>query len=124
MKKETTSSLSSGASRNQFKARPVALRTPTPPVTPPEGPAAGPRKAPRANGGTNSGEANGRLDAEQILSALVGLKQGNFSARLPVGWTGIAGKVADAFNDVAEMMQLSTGELSRISRVVGKEGRI
>ncbi|HVV72106.1 MAG TPA: HAMP domain-containing protein, partial [Verrucomicrobiae bacterium] len=52
------------------------------------------------------------------------LKQGDFGARLPVSWTGIAGKVADTFNHVAEMMQLSTSELSRISRVVGKEGRI
>jgi HAMP domain-containing protein/signal transduction histidine kinase/CheY-like chemotaxis protein len=71
-----------------------------------------------------NGEVNGHLDAEQILSALMAIKQGDFDARLPVGWTGIAGKVADTFNAVAEMMSHSTDELSRISRVVGKEGRI
>src|SRR5207302_4527939 len=55
---------------------------------------------------------------------LISLKKGDFDTRLPVGWTGIAGKIADTFNDFAELMSLSTAELSRISRVVGKEGRI
>jgi HAMP domain-containing protein/signal transduction histidine kinase/CheY-like chemotaxis protein len=64
------------------------------------------------------------LDAEQVLAALIGLKKGAFATRLPLGWTGIAGKVADTFNEVAEMMSHSTDELSRISRLVGKEGRI
>jgi HAMP domain-containing protein/signal transduction histidine kinase/CheY-like chemotaxis protein len=67
---------------------------------------------------------NGQMDAERILSALMALRQGDFKARLPVGWTGIAGKVADTFNEVAELMGQSTDDLSRISRVVGKEGRI
>ncbi|HEV2207727.1 MAG TPA: HAMP domain-containing protein [Verrucomicrobiae bacterium] len=64
------------------------------------------------------------MGLEQVLSALMAIKQGDFSVRLPVAWTGLAGKVADVFNDVAEMMSHSTAELSRISRVVGKEGRI
>src|SRR5437879_6451300 len=52
------------------------------------------------------------------------LKTGQFGVRRPVAWTGIAGKVADSFNEVTEMMSRSTVELSRISRVVGKEGKI
>jgi HAMP domain-containing protein/signal transduction histidine kinase/DNA-binding response OmpR family regulator len=67
---------------------------------------------------------NDQVDAEQILAGLMGLKKGDFQIRLPMGWTGIAGKVADTFNEVAEMMSRSTDELSRISRVVGREGRI
>ena len=65
-----------------------------------------------------------QLDPEQVLSALMALKRGAFEVRLPVAWTGIAGKVADTFNDVAEMMSQSTDELSRISRVVGHQGQI
>jgi HAMP domain-containing protein/CheY-like chemotaxis protein/signal transduction histidine kinase len=77
------------------------------------------------NGGTPTSMVHGEtLSAEQVLAALIALKQGNFDARLPGAWTGIAGKVADTFNDVAEMMAQSTTELSRISRVVGNEGRI
>src|SRR5262249_27504158 len=53
-------------------------------------------------------ESNGTgpadIDAGCILSALVAFKSGDFSARLPLAWTGIAGKVADAFNEVAELM--------------------
>ena len=43
------------------------------------------------------------LDATAILTALTALKKGDFSVRLPVDWTGVAGKVADAFNDVIEL---------------------
>jgi len=64
------------------------------------------------------------IDFDKVLSALIALKKGDFEARLPVGWTGISGKVADTFNDLAEMMAVSTAELSRISRLVGQEGRI
>src|SRR6478672_10757729 len=68
---------------------------------------------------------NGHRDqagyAEQLLAALLAVKKGDFNVRLPVGWVGIGGKVADTFNDVAELMARSTDELSRVSRVVGKE---
>ncbi|MGN6552586.1 MAG: HAMP domain-containing protein [Verrucomicrobiota bacterium] len=52
------------------------------------------------------------------------LKNGNFSARLPLSWTGLPGKVADVFNEVAELMSHSTDQLNRVSRLVGKEGKI
>src|SRR5262249_35594045 len=52
------------------------------------------------------------------------LKKGDFSVRLPLDWTGVAGKVADTFNDVMELNERMANELERISRVVGKEGRI
>src|SRR5262249_35497664 len=72
----------------------------------------------------SNGDAESSMDAEAVLSALVAFKKGNFSVRLPLTWTGVSGKVADAFNEVAELMAHQTEELSRISRVVGKEGRI
>jgi HAMP domain-containing protein/signal transduction histidine kinase/CheY-like chemotaxis protein len=78
----------------------------------------------RRNGARKVDEHDNQLDVEQVLAALEALKKGDFSTRLPVAWTGIAGKVADSFNGVAELMSNSTEELSRISRVVGKEGRI
>ena len=64
------------------------------------------------------------LDAEQILKVLTALKKGDFSVRLPVVWVGTAGRVADAFNEVAETLSSTTEALNRVSRVVGKEGRI
>ena len=52
------------------------------------------------------------------------LRRGDFSAHLPDHWTGVAGKIADTFNDVIRINQRLTAELARISQVVGKEGRI
>ncbi len=52
------------------------------------------------------------------------MKKGDFSARLPGSWTGVDGKIADTINDIIEMMSDSTKEMERVSRVVGKEGRL
>src|SRR5437016_2380134 len=71
------------------------------------------------------GSLNGNeLDAKRLLTALVAFKRGDFSARLPDDWTGVAGKIADAFNELIRADQRMTRELERIRRVVGKEGRI
>src|SRR5438093_1200562 len=65
-----------------------------------------------------------RLDDKILLSVLTAFKKGNFAVRLPVEWTGIAGRIADAFNDVIELNEKMARELERLSKVVGKEGKI
>src|SRR5215470_17193596 len=42
------------------------------------------------------------VDLPSFLSALKAVRQGDFSVRLPDHWTGVAGKVADTFNEVVE----------------------
>jgi len=64
------------------------------------------------------------IDTRALLTALVALRKGDFSVRLPLDWTGVAGKVADTFNEVIELNERMADELERISRVVGKEGKI
>src|SRR4029077_17515039 len=64
------------------------------------------------------------LDSKQLLAALSAFKRGDFSVRLPDDWTGVAGKGAGAFNELIRTNQRMARELDRISRVVGKEGRI
>ncbi|MBC7834241.1 MAG: hypothetical protein H7Y88_03960, partial [Phycisphaerales bacterium] len=64
------------------------------------------------------------LDTTQLLQALVALKKGDFSVRLPVSWTGAAGKIADTLNDVIELNEKMARELERLTVVVGKEGKI
>ena len=59
-----------------------------------------------------------------LLSALSTLKSGDFSVRLPLDWVGIAGKVADAFNEVVALNQRMSRELGRLRESVGREGRI
>ncbi|TFZ03186.1 hybrid sensor histidine kinase/response regulator, partial [Ramlibacter rhizophilus] len=58
------------------------------------------------------------------LAALQRLKKGDPEARLPQDWPGVYGKVADAFNDVVDENLRMARELSRLSRVVGKEGKL
>ena len=59
-----------------------------------------------------------------MLAALNALKKGDVSIRLPSEWTGLPGKVADAFNEVVELNDRMSGELARLSRTVGKEGKL
>ncbi|MEX2261152.1 MAG: HAMP domain-containing protein [Bryobacteraceae bacterium] len=64
------------------------------------------------------------LDASLLLSTLLAFKKGDFSARMPVDRTGVAGKICDALNDVIELNEKMAMEFDRVSRAVGKEGRI
>jgi len=59
-----------------------------------------------------------------LLAALTLLRKGDASVRLPAHWTGLAGKVADVFNDVVELNASMAAELSRLRQVVGKEGKL
>src|SRR6476620_10744178 len=81
--------------------------------------------SPRSKTAGNGARLNGdRLDERQLLAALSAFKRGDFSVRLPDDWVGMAGKIADTFNDVIGMNQRLARELDRIGQVVGKEGRI
>src|SRR2546423_9438659 len=79
------------------------------------------RKVPRELAPAQSSDA---LDSRVLLSALTALKRGEFSVRLPVDWIGVAGKAADAFNEVVELNERMAKELARLRQAVGREGRI
>ena len=64
------------------------------------------------------------LDLKQLLSVLTAVRKGDFSARMPVAKTGLAGKIADTLNEIAELNQGMAKEFERVSLAVGKEGRI
>ncbi len=60
----------------------------------------------------------------QVLGALAALKRGERSVRLPSEWSGLPGKVADTFNDVAALNERMAEELARLRKVVGKQGKL
>src|SRR5579864_9569545 len=62
-------------------------------------------------------------DLSLILASLQTMRDGDFSVRLPGHWTGLAGKIADTFNEIVTANQHIAGELKRVGQVVGKEGR-
>jgi len=65
-----------------------------------------------------------RLDTKQLLQTLTLVKKGDFSARLPTSWSGIDGKIADTLNDIFDLMSENTKEIERVSRVVGRDGKL
>ena len=82
-----------------------------------------------ASNGVNSG--NGHLatspptsvDLGLILAGLQTMRDGDFSVRLPVAWTGLEGKIADTFNDIIAANEQMARELKRVGLAVGKEGK-
>src|SRR5512134_3044912 len=64
------------------------------------------------------------VDSQKLLSALRAFRKGDFSVRLPTGFSGLDGEIAEAFNDVVELNQRMTRELERLGDQVGKQGRI
>src|SRR5881409_19086 len=87
-------------------------------------PAPGKRSRVEANNSALEGRTHDGIDQKVLLSVLTAFKKGNFAVRLPVEWTGIAGRISDALNDVIELNEKMARELERLSRVVGKEGKI
>ena len=59
-----------------------------------------------------------------ILHVIARVKEGDFSARMPLDWTGVPGKVADGLNDVFIANQLLERELARMSDLVGTQGQL
>ena len=64
------------------------------------------------------------FDAEVLLGVLCEVKAGDFTARMPVHWTGMGGKIADRLNEIIGANEALGTELERVSRVVGKEGKL
>src|ERR1700730_4504655 len=83
--------------------------------------------APRAN--PNNNGLSGNLaevqspDLAVILASLSTMRDGDFSVRLPGAWTGLAGKIADTFNDIASANQHIAQDLKRVGQAVGKDGK-
>ncbi len=83
--------------------------------------AKGDQQQAKTNGNGSSAETSS--DLAMILGALHAVRDGDFSVRLPGSWTGLPGKIADAFNEIVSANQQMAGELKRIGQTVGKEGR-
>ena len=64
------------------------------------------------------------LDAKLLLSTLMALKKGDFTARMPSDWTGVAGKIADTLNEIIEIKEKMVKAVTEVSHVVGREGRL
>ncbi|MDB5667441.1 MAG: hybrid sensor histidine kinase/response regulator, partial [Alphaproteobacteria bacterium] len=64
------------------------------------------------------------LDRRQLVAALRSFRRGDFSVRLPEDLSGVDSEIATLFNEVVSLEEQMTNEFERLSRVVGKEGKI
>jgi HAMP domain-containing protein/signal transduction histidine kinase/CheY-like chemotaxis protein len=60
----------------------------------------------------------------RLLAALSAMRDGNFRKRLTVSGDGVMAEIAAVFNEVADRNLHLTGELARVRRVVGREGKL
>ncbi|SOD82651.1 Signal transduction histidine kinase [Streptomyces sp. Ag109_G2-15] len=83
----------------------------------------------RAKGGPSLGRNGGTTAVDtaalnRLLAALVSMRDGNFRKRLTVSGDGVMSEIAAVFNEVADRNLHLTGELSRVRRMVGREGKL
>ncbi|MFF3766854.1 HAMP domain-containing protein [Streptomyces sp. NPDC001922] len=81
----------------------------------------------RAKGGRSRSSGTTEVDTaalNRLLTALVAMRDGNFRKRLTVSGEGLMSEVAAVFNEVADRNLHLTGELARVRRVVGREGKL
>src|SRR5262245_47101403 len=69
---------------------------------------------------------NAQSDAfsKKLLIAMLSFRDGDFAVRMPSDLTGIQGKIADAFNEIVTVSDRRAKETVRVSKVVGKEGKL
>ncbi len=82
------------------------------------------RVAPRV-GSPARAQRNGTINnSSALLRCLTNFKNGDFSTRMPHDLEGVDGKIADTLNEILELSQGVVSEFKRVSRAVGKEGKI
>ncbi len=81
-----------------------------------------PGVAPEKNGpdAMNGGADPAMYD---FLRALQAMRVGDFSVRMAGDQVGLAGKIADTFNEIVAANQRMAQQLERVGQVVGKEGK-
>ncbi|WP_208766384.1 HAMP domain-containing protein [Streptomyces chryseus] len=81
----------------------------------------------RAKGGRSRNNGTTEVDTaalNRLLQALVTMRDGNFRKRLTVSGDGVMAEIAAVFNEVADRNLHLTGEIARVRRMVGREGKL
>ncbi|MFI1864425.1 HAMP domain-containing protein [Streptomyces jumonjinensis] len=81
----------------------------------------------RTKGGRSRSNATTEVDTaalNKLLGALVSMRDGNFRRRLTVSGDDVMAEIAAVYNEVADRNMHLTGEMARVRRVVGREGKL
>ncbi|MGW1281301.1 HAMP domain-containing protein [Streptomyces tsukubensis] len=81
----------------------------------------------RTKGGRSRSNGTAEVDSvalNRLLAALTSMRDGNFRKRLTVSGDDVMAEIAAVYNEVADRNLHLTGELARVRRVVGREGKL
>jgi HAMP domain-containing protein/CheY-like chemotaxis protein/signal transduction histidine kinase len=72
-----------------------------------------------------NGSRNGKhaIGLDELAEALHAVSMGDFSVRLPRHQSGVAGRVAEAFNLIVSTNQRMAKQLERVGQLVGRDGK-
>ena len=62
--------------------------------------------------------------SDDLQYVLMRFKEGDFASRMPASFVGMEGKAADLLNEILAVSERRATEITRICRVVGKEGKL
>ncbi|HEY1707518.1 MAG TPA: HAMP domain-containing protein [Rhizomicrobium sp.] len=63
------------------------------------------------------------LDLQELLTALQAMRDGSFTVRMSGDHVGLAGKIADTFNEIVANNQRMAEQLERVGEMVGRQGK-
>ena len=82
------------------------------------------RGRPELENGKSGSSGLGEARSLSLLKAMRAFRDGDFTIRLPDDWDGLAGQIAEAFNNALSHEERIASEIHRLSVTVGKEGRL
>jgi len=90
---------------------------------------ASPRKPTATNGRNGTSKHAGyetetAADDKDLLRILLQVRNGNFSVRMPIGETGVRGRVYDTFNEIISLNEEMMKEFTRAGNTIGKQGKL
>ena len=64
------------------------------------------------------------MDARLLLKVLTEVKNGNFSARMPLDQVGLSGKICDTLNEIISLNEKMMQEFTKAGNTIGKKGKL
>src|SRR6185437_2552264 len=62
--------------------------------------------------------------SSDLLNVLREVRNGNFSARMPIDQIGINGKICDTLNEIIELNEKMMLEFNKAEKLIGKQGKL
>ncbi len=82
------------------------------------------QRRPRGTSTAQDGPAPTEQELQRLVEALRAAQRGETGVRFNTRKRGLIGDLARAFNELAVTREQATGELTKLSRVIGREGRL